>query len=38
MEDEIVGGIANDSQFGGIDFVAKAFNQLSTARAAGEND
>ena len=38
MEDEIVGGVADDGQLGGIDFVAKAFNQLSTARAAGEND
>ena len=38
MQDEIVGGITNDSQLGSIDFVAKAFNELGTTRAAGEND
>src|SRR4029077_14735174 len=38
MEHDIVGGVAHDGQLGGIDFVAKAFNQLSTARSAGEND
>src|SRR5207245_3970840 len=32
MEDEVVGGVANDGQLSGIDFVTKDLNKLRTNR------